>query len=127
MPSPFSASLAAMETRLDDHIGERIVITPLANGDFGRAVDGSRPVIDVIGLADFIDPSSADIAKLNARVPYEELEAEIRRELLPAGWKVHKDDAVALPERPWTEYKVGRVDHSDPARLRITLCKIGTD
>ncbi len=127
MPSPFSAALAAMEPQLDDHMGERIVITPMANGDFAAAGDETRPIIDVTALVDFVDPSSADLAKLDARVPYEELEAEIRRELLPAGAVIRKDDVVVLHERPSKDYKVGRVDHSDPARLRVILCKIGTD
>ncbi len=127
MPSPFSAALAAMEPRLDQHMGERIVITPMGRGDFARAADTTRPVIDVTGLVDFVDPSSADIARLEARVPYEELEAEIRREVLPAGAEVRKDDAVTLTERPGQSYKVGRVDKSDPSRLRINLVKIGTD
>lgn len=125
MTSPFSAALSAMEARLDEHMGERIVITPQAGGDFGAAVDGTRPVIDVTALVNFVDPSSADIATLDARVPYEELEAEIRRDLLPVGAIIRKNDAVSLPERPVTAYKVGRVDQADPGRLRVTLCKVG--
>lgn len=127
MPSPFSAALAAMEPRLDQHMGERIVITPMGKGDFSRGADTTRPVIDVTALVDFVDPSSADIARLDARVPYEELEAEIRREVLPLGAEIRKDDAVTLPERPGQHYKVGRVDKADPARLRVNLVKVGTD
>lgn len=127
MPSPFSRALAKMEPALDAQMGERIVITPMGKGDFARGVDNTRPAIDVIGLVGFVDPSSADIARLESRVAYEELEAEIRREVLPAGAEIRKDDAVTLSEREWRDYKVGRVDKSDPARLRVVLCKIGTD
>jgi len=127
MASPFAAALSTMEGRLDQHMGERIVITPLVSGDFGRPADNTRPLIDVTGLVDFVDPSSADIGTLESRVPYEELEAEIRREVLPAGAEIKKDDAVTLPDRPGQRYKVGRVDKSDPARLRVNLVKVGTD
>lgn len=127
MPSPFAAALAGMEEKLDQHMGEQIIITPMVGGDYAVTADATRPVIDVIGLVDFVDPSSADIAKLDARVAHEELEAEIRREVLPAGWEIRKGDSVQLPDRPSRDYKVGRVDTSDPTRLRVNLSKIGTD
>lgn len=116
-----------MEPVLDAQMGERIVITPMAKGDFRRGVDNTRAAIDIIGLVGFVDPSSADIARLESRVAYEELEVEIRREVLPVGAEIRKEDAVTLPEREWRDYKVGRVDKSDPGRLRINLVKVGTD
>lgn len=127
MASPFSAAIAKMDEKIDQTMGEQIIITPTIAGDYAAAVDATRPVIDVIGLVDFVDPSSADLAKLDARVAYEELEAEILRAVLPDGWSIRKGDVVRLPDRPSQDYKVGRVDTSDPTRLRVNLCKIGAE
>ena len=128
MPSPFAEALSAMEKRLDTHMGERIGFSPMKNEDFDTAADPERVPFEVVGLADFVDPSSADIATLDARVPFEELEIEVRREVLPAGTVIRKNDQVELLERPGSpRYKVGRVDTSDPGRLRMALSKIGID
>lgn len=125
MPSPFARALAKMDATLDAQMGEQITIVPMRNSDFARIVDNDRPTIDVVALVNFVDPSSADIARLDARVAYEEVEAEVRRALLPDGFVPRKSDEVVLLDRPGgPRYKIGRADTIDPERIYLTLSKI---
>lgn len=125
MPSPFATALAEVEGALDQHLGEDISITPMRNGDHAVSADPDRQAVNVVALVDFVDPHTVDIARLNARVAYEEVEAEIRRSLLPENIELRKDDYVTLNERPGApRYKISRVDTNDPERLALTLSRI---
>ena len=128
MVSPFASEVAIGEADLDDQLAENISITPIRGGREGRYmshVDTERPQIDCVALVDYTDPSSADIAKLDARIPYQELEAQIRRAVLPPGAKLRKGDIVQLLDRPGSpRTKIGRVDTDDPERLLVTLAPI---
>ena len=126
MPSPFATALAQMDVDLDAHLGEEVSLIPMIAGDYDQSADPARQEVNVIALVNFVDPSSADISTLDARVRYEEVEIEVDRSLLPTdpGWILKKQDEVVLLERPSSpRYKIGRVDTIDPVRLYITLSK----
>lgn len=128
MPSPFAAALAAAEPIFDAQIGEAIRVVPMAaGGDFGRRADSARPAFDVVGLSNYVDPSTSDIGSMNARVRYEETEVEIRWPLL-AGRTIRVGDEVVLDERPMKpRFKVGRRDDADPERLVLVLVRLAGD
>lgn len=128
MPSPFAAALAAAEPIFDAQIGETIRVVPMAaGGDFGRRADSSRPAFEVIGLSSFVDPSTADIGGMNARVRYEETEVEIRWALL-AGRSIRVNDEIVLKDRPMKpRFRVGRRDDADPERLVLVLVRLAGD
>lgn len=128
MPSPFEAALAKADLAIDAKMAEEISIIPMLRGDFAEAVDSERPVIDVVALVNYVDPSSADIDKLDGRIAYDEYEIEIRRALLPAGYKVRKNDIVQLLDRHGSpRTKVMRVNEIDPTRLVITLSPVAPE
>ena len=125
MPSPFAAALTAADEHIDGQMAENISIVPMKNGDFSTHVDTERDEINPVALVDYVEQSSGDIAVLEARVPFEEVEAEVRRALLPDGAEIRKNDEVLLLDRPGSpRYKVGRVDKDDPERILFTLSKI---
>ena len=126
MPSPFAAALTEADVAIDDEMAEMISIVPRARGDFAVIIDAERSVIDCVALVDFVDPSSADLSALDARAPYEELEAQVRRAALPVGAVIRKGDEVLLLDRAGTpRTKVGRVNGNDPERIYLTLAPIG--
>lgn len=126
MTSPFAAALAAADVVLDEQMGEAVQITPMRGGDFGRQTDAGRAVIDVVALVGHVDPSSADIATLESRVGYEEVEVEIRRAALPADVVFRKGDDVLLLDRPGApRYKISRIDGNDPSRWVLSLAGRG--
>jgi len=113
MPSRFAAALADMEHALDGEFGESVRITPIKFSDFGRVPDGARAARDVIAKVSVPDLSSANIPGLDARVAYEEIEIEIRRQLLP-GYEIVKNDEFVLSERPGMPHvKVNRTERLD--------------
>lgn len=125
MPSPFRRALAKADVVLDKKLGDQVRIVPMRKGDFASTVDDTRPVIEAVALVGYVDPHAADIAQLDARVPYEETEIEIRRALLPDGWKIRKGDEVYLLDEPGQpRHKVGRVNLNDPERVVVTLSRI---
>jgi len=100
MASPFRTAIADMNVALDDHMGEMIRITPMIEGGFDVSADPERPAFEVKALVVEVDPSNTPIPSLDVRVQYEELVAEIRRELLPVGYSLRKGYEVELLEHP---------------------------
>jgi hypothetical protein len=128
MPSPFMAALADADADIDAELAEQITIVPMRRGEFAEQVDNERPTIDCVALVNHIDPSAADIPHLEARAPYEEFEAQIRRIVLPVGFRIAKGDKVCMLDRPgspWT--RVGRFSGVDPERVTLTLQPIGSE
>jgi len=124
MASPFAAALAQMDERLDEHMGEAIAVTPMRAGDFGTTADPDRPAFTVKALVDYVDPSAADVGKLQARLVYSETVVEIRRAVL-AGRRLRKNDEIVLVEQSGTpRLKISRVDDVDPERLFVTLARL---
>lgn len=121
----FRRALAKSDRVLDVKMGEAVSIVPMRSGDFGDRVDPDRVTHDTVALVNWVDPSSADISRLESRVAYEETEIAIRRSLLPDGFKPRKGDYVILLDQPGSpRHKVNRVDANDPERLLITLAPI---
>lgn len=124
MPSPFATALAAADAVFDEHMGERVRFTPQVVSDFGATPDAGRPAFECVGLANYVDPSAADIGRLDARYSYEESEIEIRYALLP-GYSLRKNDEVVLLERRHQpRLKISRVNDNDPERLVLTLTRL---
>lgn len=125
MPSPFAAALSEADRVIDGHLEEDVSIVPMTGGRYGDSVDNERPVIDVKALVDFTEPSAANIEKLEAMVAYEQWEVEIRRALLPEGYRIKKNDEVQLLDRPGApKTRVMRRNEQDPERLCLTLSPI---
>lgn len=128
MPSPFEAALAKADEAIDAVMAETVTIVPMLRGgasDYGVAVDNERPTIDVRALVNYVDPSMANIDKLEAAVTYNEIEVEILRANLEAGTKFRKGDVVQLIDRPGSpRTKINRVSNIDPTRIVLTLAPI---
>lgn len=121
MPGGWADALARLDEDLDAHLGETVQVTPMRPGDFAVTPDPDRPAFDVMAQVFEHDGSTADISKLGARVPYEEVEVAIRRALL-AGRTIRKNDEVLLVDRPGAlRFRVMRVETIDRERVALTL------
>lgn len=125
MPNPFRRALAKADTALDTKMGDAVRFTPMLQSDFGTMADPDRDELELVALVNYVDPSTADISKLDARVAYEETEIEIRRETLPAGVEFRKGDQVTLLDHPdLPRFKINRKDTNDPSRIVLNLSRI---
>lgn len=128
MPSHFATALAQMDQDIDPHLGEDVAIIPMRDSDFDTAPDPERPAFDVVALVNNVDPSTADIAKLSARLPYEEFEIEILRDLIPPGMKLRKNDQTILLERDGSpRFKISRIDDAERGRLAFTVSRLAAE
>lgn len=124
-PSPFSTALAEADERLDEHLGELITIVPIVAGDFGRTIDTSREPLEVLALVNYVAPSAADVGHMEARFAHEETDVEIRRALIPTGFKFRKEDEVIFTERAdEPRFKISRIDDVDADRIGLTLARM---
>jgi hypothetical protein len=121
MHNPFADALGMMNADLDDHLGENVRIVPMKVSDFGAVPDPARAAFECIALVHEHDPSSSDIPKINARVPYSEWEVEIRRANIPAMRRIGQHDHIELISRlPAVRLVVNRIDRFDLDTIGMT-------
>lgn len=128
MASPFAQALKDMDARLDEHMGERIFVTPMLRSDFDVIEDPDRAAFEVVALVDDVDPSTTPIPGHDTRVTYEEMVVEIRYDLLPPDFRFRKGDEIEFLERPNSPslFKVtAPPERLDQERLVLKLGPIG--
>jgi hypothetical protein len=118
--------MSEAEAHFDEHLGDLITLVPIVASDFGRTIDTTREPLEVVVLTNYVAPSASDVGHMEARLAYEETEAEIRRANLPAGgFKFRKEDEVIFGEYPGEpRFKISRVDDVDPDRIFLTLARL---
>lgn len=128
MPSPFAAALAQAEVDLDLHMAEDVQIIPMRVGEFAKLPDPDRPAFDVAALVSIVDPSSINLPGGDLRMGYEEVKVEVRRVLLPAGFRFRKGDEMLLLEQGQVpRLIVNRVERLDANRLELVCGPITGD
>jgi len=126
--SPFAAALAQAEVDLDLHMAEDVQIIPMRAGEFAKLPDPDRAAFDVAALVSIVDPSSINLPGGDLRMGYEEVKVEVRRVLLPVGFRFRKGDEVLLLEQGQVpRLIVNRVERLDANRLELVCGPITGD